>query len=134
MVIARIGEVDGTTTELHPGLEHGTMHTVTIQSPSSKRREQSWMNIQDASGQGWKWLVERQKTRQDHQIDVVTGQHGIDGVVERLQIRVIAARHYYRVDAVLSGAHQAIRLAFTAHDHGHTGAETSCQDGLLHIL
>jgi hypothetical protein len=44
------------------------------------------MDIHDAPNQGWRWLVERQKTRQDHQIDRVTGQHGIHNVVERLQV------------------------------------------------
>src|SRR5262249_27224722 len=59
MIIARIGEVDRTTTELHPRLEHSAVYTVTIQPLPSKSRQQSWMDIYDTPDQGWRWLVER---------------------------------------------------------------------------
>src|SRR4030095_15434681 len=73
MIIAGIGEVHRAAAELHTGLEHRTVHALTVKSPASKSREQSGMHVHDTSQQGWRWVVERQKTSQHHEIDGVRG-------------------------------------------------------------
>src|SRR5215813_850548 len=73
MIIAGIGEVHRAAAELHTGLEHRTMHALTVQSLASKSWEQSGMYIHNVSHQGWGRVVERQKTSQHHEIDGVTG-------------------------------------------------------------
>src|SRR5262245_21318817 len=69
MIIAGIGEVHRTAAELHAGLEHRTMHALTVKALAAKSREQSGMHIHHTSHQGWRWVVERQKTSQHHKID-----------------------------------------------------------------
>src|SRR5262245_36735633 len=68
MIIEGIGEVHRAAAELHTGREDRTMHALTVKSPASKSREQSGMHVHDASRQGWRWIVERQKTSQHHEI------------------------------------------------------------------
>src|SRR5215831_7675589 len=47
MIIAGIGEVHRAAAELYTGLEHRTMHALTVKSLASKSREQSGMHIHD---------------------------------------------------------------------------------------
>src|SRR5262245_14283475 len=66
MRIAGISEVYRATAEFHTRLEHRAVHSLTVKSLASKSWEQSGMHIHDASHQGWRWVIERQKTSQHH--------------------------------------------------------------------
>src|SRR5262245_13139641 len=48
MIIAGIGEVYRAAAELHTGLEHRTMHALTVKSLAAKSREQSGVHMHDA--------------------------------------------------------------------------------------
>jgi predicted transcriptional regulator len=122
MIIVGVREMHRTATEFDPGLQHRAMHAVSVEALASKRRQERRMDIHDAVSQCWWWCVERQKASQDHQINGVAGEHGMDRRVERLGFRVVFPGHRHRLQVVLLRPYETVGLTLAADDDGYTRA------------